>query len=462
MNKRRMWIAVSLAAMSGFTGCATGGGMWPSSWFASKDAAPASTAQYNARNTPPAEPSRQGANAQLGAPPAAAAAGPLAALAAPFKSWGSNPATPPSDPLSLDNKPKQLSAELYVQIARMHEEKGDFPSAITQYEQALKVAPNNTDILVSMARAQDRKGDVAKAVATYQQAIKIDARCALAYNDLGLCYARQRDLPRAQESLQQAVALVPTSKLYRNNLATVLADAKRYNEAYEQLATVHPPAVAQFNLGVLAGRAGDKNEAMARLQQSAAIDPNFAPARQMIDKLNGIAQQQANSGNPGNPAPPALAAQGQNAQAAMQDQAKQYQQQLRDTTRQLHNEVKSQAQAQMSQVKAQAGQARTQFADHVRTQAQGAETRVQNGVDQVSQAKENAIREAKAKLEAALPTPPPQPAAIAPASGDRWVPPASGDITPIEPPPGIDRQEVDRYWSESDENETPVLLPATN
>jgi tetratricopeptide (TPR) repeat protein len=374
-------------------------------------------------------------------------------MSASFKKWtgGEQQPTPPEDPLSLDTKPKQLSAELYVQIARMHEAKGDFANAIKQYEEAIKVAPNNTDILVGLGRAHDRNGDMTKAIAAYQQAIRIDARCALAHNDLGLCYARQNDLTRARESLNKAVALVPTSKLYRNNLATVLVSSRQYNDAYEQLAAVHPPAIAQYNLGILANRKGDKAEAMGRFQQAASLDPNLAQARNMIDKLNGVASVPA----PGQAVP----SPSKQPQADVAEQARQYQQNWRDSARQMQADWKQQAQTQMTQVKTQANQAQTQVADRVQSQVRDVNSQINNGVNQSSEAAQNAIREAEAKIRAAMQS---QVAPVDPSYSSSWVPPQTDDVTPIQADPSTSDAAASgeaTYSISDDEDDAPVLLP---
>jgi tetratricopeptide (TPR) repeat protein len=428
------------------------GSLWPSSWFGSNSSnSQQNLAQYNARNTAPANPSRSGANAQLGAP-AAAAAGPFASMSASFKKWtgGEQQPAPPDDPLSLDSKPKQLSPELYVQIARMNESKGDFPEAIKQYELALKAAPNNTQILVELGRAHDRNGDIPKAIATYQQAIKIDARCALAHNDLGLCYERQNDLARARESLSKAVALAPTSKLYRNNLATVLVSARQYNEAYEQLAAVHTPAIAQYNLGILANRRGDKTEAMNRFQQAASLDPNLAQARSMVDKLNGVAAQATGVAATGQAALPSF----KQMQTNVADQARQQQQHWRDEVHQMQSQWQQQAKTEVANVKSQANQAKTHMADRLQSQASGLAQQANSSINQTNDTAQAAIRDAEAKIRAAVPS---QVAPVDPGYSSNWVPPQTDDVTPIGEDGAGDEEST---FSISDD-ESPVLLPPT-
>jgi hypothetical protein len=297
-----------------------------------------------------------------------------------------------------------------------------------------------------------------KAIATYQQAIKVDARCALAHNDLGLCYARQNDLARARESLNKAVSLVQTSKLYRNNLATVLVSSRQYNDAYEQLTAVHPPAIAQYNLGILANRKGDKTEAMSRFQQAASLDPNLAQARNMIDKLNGVATgsvaarpaAEKREAVPG-VTPPAIK------HTDVADQARQYQQNWRDNARQMQSDWKQQAQTQVNQVETQASQAKAEVADRMQSQTQSAVGQANDSVNKTTEAAQASIREAEAKIRAAMQ---PQIAPIESGYSSGWVPPQTDDVTPIQGDEDATDDEGNTY-SISDDDESPILLPPT-
>lgn len=298
---RRWWLSTTLTAvaglaLSGFSGCASGSGSWlsPSSWWGGNSSQQSnSLAQQNKPSQPAFAPSQSGASARLGSPPPIET-GPFSAVSASFKKWTGTGETKPAaqpDELSLDSQPKQISSELYMQMARMYEAKGDFDGAIKQYEQALKTSPKDTQLLCALGRAYDRKADFSKAMVNYQQAIKIDPRCATAHNDLGLCLARQGDRERSLESLRRAVELAPDSKLYRNNLATVLVDLGRYDEAFTQLSSTLPVAASHYNVGYLAYRRGDKDEAMRRFNLATQIDPNFAPARKMVDKIANVSNQ---------------------------------------------------------------------------------------------------------------------------------------------------------------------------
>jgi Tfp pilus assembly protein PilF len=305
MSVKMAWYSKMLAggvlalAVSSTTGCMSAGssaGFWgsmnPFNWFAAKPATPTgSLAQKPLPNAVPAQPSPMGANSRLGANPPRNNSW-LSSMTAPLtgsNSNGSRPLTPGDEALQLDSQPKHINPQIFVQMARVYEAKGDYAAALKQYEQALRVAPNNTEVLLGMARAYDRRGDYPQAVATYEEAAKLDPKNGIIFNDLGLCHARHEDLKRAQQNLSQAVGIAPTSQLYRNNLATVLVQQGQYDAALDQLKAVLPEPAAHYNIGFLAERFGNRAVALQHFQQAATLDPNLLAARQMMEKLQSAA-----------------------------------------------------------------------------------------------------------------------------------------------------------------------------
>ena len=115
MSKRRLWLAVSLAALSSTTGCSTTGELLAQRLVWLKTDAAGESGSMNPG---------QGNNGQFGT--AAATAGTFPAMSASLKKWtgGDQPAQP-EDAVSLDSTPKQLSPELYRQIERMNPPKAD-------------------------------------------------------------------------------------------------------------------------------------------------------------------------------------------------------------------------------------------------------------------------------------------------------------------------------------------------
>jgi Tfp pilus assembly protein PilF len=93
-------------------------------------------------------------------------------------------------------------------------------------------------------------------------------------------------LPQAAATLQSAVQMQPGKALYRNNLATVLVEMGRRQEALTQLQAVHPPAVANYNLGYLLERRGESANAITCYQTALAMDPGMTAAQTALFKLD--------------------------------------------------------------------------------------------------------------------------------------------------------------------------------
>jgi tetratricopeptide (TPR) repeat protein len=87
--------------------------------------------------------------------------------------------------------------------------------------------------------------------------------------------------------LNAAIALQPANAKYRNNMATVLIEMGRPQEAYKQLAAVNSEAVAHYNLAWLLAQKGQKDQAIAHLQQAVAKDGSLGPAHEMLAELTG-------------------------------------------------------------------------------------------------------------------------------------------------------------------------------
>ena len=193
--------------------------------------------------------------------------------------------TPASDPTSLSSGNDKPSVDLHVAMADMQEKSGNVEQAKQHYESALKMNPKNTDALLGMAHLLDRQGKLKEAGEKYQLAAKYHPKDARVWNDLGLCYARQKKLKESVGALSKAIELEPKKQLFRNNIATVLTEMGRTDEALKHLTAAHGAAVAHYNLGYLLHQKGNNEAAAKHFAQAAAVDPNFAAARDWATQL---------------------------------------------------------------------------------------------------------------------------------------------------------------------------------
>ncbi len=208
----------------------------------------------------------------------------------------SQPTAPPlkpqkHDPISLGFPSGPPNAALYMSMAKLSDQGGNTDHARSMYQKALSLEPNHRDALLGLARLEDRKGQMNEALKIYQQAATAHPQDAKVLNDLALCYARTGQLPASAQLLDQASHLQPQKKLYRNNFAKVLIEMNRVDEALAQMATVHPPAVAHYNMGVLMNERGQPADAIHFLTAATHIDPQLQPAATLLAQLNDNSNQ---------------------------------------------------------------------------------------------------------------------------------------------------------------------------
>ena len=187
-----------------------------------------------------------------------------------------------NDPTRLDAGTKPIGPELYIAAARLSERSGRYDVALEQYDLALKADGTNRNALIGLARLQHRTGKVEEAIRIYRDALNIYRDDAVIMNDLGLCYVREARLGEAISMLQAAVQAAPEREMYLNNLAAALVEANRTGEAMAHLSRVHGPAVANYKVGMLMGRAGKQQQSVEFLNQALALDPNLQAARDLL------------------------------------------------------------------------------------------------------------------------------------------------------------------------------------
>jgi len=205
----------------------------------------------------------------------------------PLKSSGSTAL----DPISLGFASGPPNADLYLSMAKMSDLGGNTPHARSMYQRALSIDHKNLEGMLALARLEDREGQLDAALHYYRQAVQTHPQSPKALNDLSLCFARRGQLNEALPPLEQAIRLQPTKPLYRNNIAKVLIELNQIDGAVQHQSAVHPPAVAQYNVGVLLHQRGRDAEAVSFLAGANQADPNFAAANALLAQLTSNAQQ---------------------------------------------------------------------------------------------------------------------------------------------------------------------------
>ena len=134
-----------------------------------------------------------------------------------------------------------------------------------------------------LAICQEKSGDLAQALTAYEAALKLLPDETEVAHDLGRLAQRLGYLEIAEKLLLKYLAANPGHVEATNNLACVLRDAQRYGDAIAALRdmiAVEPTNAVLWNtLGTVLSDQGDMANALTFFEESLRIDPGFAKAR---------------------------------------------------------------------------------------------------------------------------------------------------------------------------------------
>jgi tetratricopeptide (TPR) repeat protein len=170
----------------------------------------------------------------------------------------------------------------------------DRADAIADFTEVIRLNPRNADAYSSRAFLKQFNGDPDGALADYAQALLINPRISIAYYNEGLIKVQKGDLEGAIADYSQALDIDPKmDKAYYNrgaakstegNVDGAIAD-------YTQALVLNPQlAVAYSSRGFSRQSKGDDEGALADYAQALALDPRNAGAlynRSLIDRRQG-------------------------------------------------------------------------------------------------------------------------------------------------------------------------------
>lgn len=151
--------------------------------------------------------------------------------------------------------------DIYVNLGSAFYEKEDYSNALTVYRMALELDPTNAKIHCNLGFLHWGKGDTDEAIKEYGLAIEYDKTYDIAYNNLGVIYLD--DLGRVQQAIE----------LFTKSI--------EYNPNY---------ALAHFNLARAITITGDKIEAAKLYQIAQDINKvtNEMDPQDIVNKINDL------------------------------------------------------------------------------------------------------------------------------------------------------------------------------
>ncbi len=121
----------------------------------------------------------------------------------------------------------------------------------------------------------DLAGEYNRARVYYQTAIQVGPKSAIVYNNLGYSYYMDGRLLRAEEIFREALKIDPGYKPAIRNLSLLHARRGEYNEAVEVLRQVAQASQAYNDIGYIALRNGDVEDARRLLQEAVRLSPQY-------------------------------------------------------------------------------------------------------------------------------------------------------------------------------------------
>lgn len=193
-----------------------------------------------------------------------------------------------------DNALKTLPsyAPAHMMLGLIYMEIGENGKAATSFEQALRYAPNDPDVLNNYGWFLCQRGDTAKSMGMFQQALRVPLYTTpqRALLNAGTCARKLGNVADAEQYLRQALQLQPQLQPALAQLADITYRAGRYQDAGRYLAQFSKlqsmPDADMLLLAVRISRAlGDKQNAESYLLQ---LERRFPEAPQTRQARSGV------------------------------------------------------------------------------------------------------------------------------------------------------------------------------
>src|ERR1043165_4406106 len=136
-------------------------------------------------------------------------------------------------PLSAQTVPAGAVAR--AQAAVQAEQRGDFATAVREYESVVRVLPSNAEMQSNLGVALYFNKDLTRAMEVFRRAINLNARLVAPHLFSGLAWYRLSDPDAAVPELEKAVGLNPSDAIAHTWLGCAYSAQLRYEPALKEL-----------------------------------------------------------------------------------------------------------------------------------------------------------------------------------------------------------------------------------
>jgi tetratricopeptide (TPR) repeat protein len=159
-------------------------------------------------------------------------------------------------------------------------DKKDYDKAISEYNEAIRLNPNNARAYRERGRAYYRKKEYDKVLNDCTEAIHLDQCYAPAYNTRGTAYYEKKDHEKAISDYTKAIRLDPNYTFAYENRGLAYYRKKEYEKAisdYTDAIRLEPNfAFAYYDRGLAYYLKKDHEKAISDYTDAIRLDPNFA------------------------------------------------------------------------------------------------------------------------------------------------------------------------------------------
>lgn len=175
-----------------------------------------------------------------------------------------------------------LTAWDYIRRGNRFSDKGDYPAAITEYENAMRVDPKLAAAYNNRGNRYDDLGKSREALADYNKAIELDSKYAFAYNNRGSTYHKLEQYDKALADYDKAIELDPKYATAYNNRGITYRKLKQYDKAiadYNKAIELDPKfAITYYNRGNSYFDLKQYDKALADYNIAIELDSKYAAA----------------------------------------------------------------------------------------------------------------------------------------------------------------------------------------
>lgn len=153
------------------------------------------------------------------------------------------------------------------------------------YAAALKEEPKNVDAIIGIARLDQHSGRMGDAANGFDRAMKLAPNDDNVLDAAGMFYAAQGRWQQATALLQRAVSAKPNHKDHRFHYGVVLAKSGNFSAAHQQFVVAVGKPMAHYHIGYMLYEQGQNEAAARQFQLALSMQPDLEAPRAMLAKL---------------------------------------------------------------------------------------------------------------------------------------------------------------------------------